>query len=245
MNAAPRFGLSLAASVYYDVLARVDLGADAASIYSGVDAPWSARIAAMYPSGDRADRVQVLPLLTPNLASLLAALRSLGPFEDALAAVLADHAPDFEARWNAERAGYETQLDRAAVALEAPLAAARTALWRRADRTPPPALVLDARALGAHGRGTAIDGRQIVATSFARADEDLFCTILHEETHAVSDAAVRREHPGVVRATARGNAGHALHRALEDAALRLADEVVREAVPELAGYHARWIARYR
>lgn len=238
------FGLSLAASVHYDVLRHVDLGANAASIHDGARASWSDGIAADFPSGPRADRVQVLPLITPNLPSLLAALRELGSFERTLAGVVADHATPFEARWNATRREHERRVDQVAEALYAPLAAARTALWSRVERAPPPLLVLDARPLGRHARGATIDQRTIVAASFALDDADLFCAIFHEETHAVSDAGVVRRDTQC-RDTRRSSPGYAAHRALEVAALDLADDVVRASVPELAEHHTRWVEQRR
>lgn len=239
-----RLGLSLAASVHYDVLRHLDLGADAASIHAGATAPWSAALEAEYPTGGRADRVQVLPLITPDLSALLAVLREGGGFERMLAQVVGEHARSFEPTWRAAQAAYERRADAAAERLFGPLTAARTALWRRIERTPPELLVLDARPLGRYARGATIGDRQVVACAFDRSDEDLFCAILHEETHAVTDPEVLRRHhrPRDTRRTAEG---YAVHRALELAALELADAVVRESVTELATHHARWVERLR
>lgn len=239
-----RVGLSLSASVHYDVLRHLELGADAASLHDGAKAPWSAALTAAYPTGEGSDLVQVLPLITPNLGALLTVLREGGPFERRLGAVIADHAPAFGVSWQAARADHARRADALADALDGPLRSARAALWSRAGRAAPELLVLDARPLGRHARGAAIGGRQVVAASFAHDDADLFCAILHEETHSVSDPEVlggRRP----ARDTRRAAPGYAVHRALERAALDVADEVIRHAVPELAQHHARWVERRR
>lgn len=245
MTMGARFGLSFSATAYYDVLARLDIGPNAASIFDGRTAPWSERLAALHPNGDRSDHVQVLPLITPGIEELIAILRQAGDFEHELAAVVEATAPIAAAGWTELRPVYEQRLDEAVAAIAEPLAAARTALWTRAKKRPPPLLVLDARPLGRHARGASFEGRQIVAASFDQSDEDLFCRLLHEETHAVSDPAVFREHAGRTRSTNRGDDGYAVHRAVEAAALSLADDVVNEAVPELARHHHAWVQRAR
>ena len=216
-----QLGLSRCASAYYGILRRLDLGANAASLYDGDAAPWSARLEALYPSGPRSDFLQTLPLMTPNADALLRALRGRGAFESALAGVFETYLDDYPERTRDQ----ERRLDAAARSITGPLETARRALWQRAGRTPPAMLVLDVRTLGRHGRGASVADRQVVAASFALADEDLFCLVLHEDTHAVSDPDVVRDLP-LERSTAKRDAGYPIHRAVESAALRLADEVV-------------------
>lgn len=128
--------------------------------------------------------------------------------------------------------------------LSGPLMKLRSGVWNGIRSFPPPLKVLDVPAMGRSGRAVGRE-RRLIAVSLAEPWEHVLCQIFHEETHIASDPAVmrsrRHEAP---RDTHAGTAGHALHAALEAAAVNLGEQLIRKRAPELRGAYQRWRARY-
>ncbi|MCA9654818.1 MAG: hypothetical protein KC501_33185, partial [Myxococcales bacterium] len=134
---------------------------------------------------------------------------------------------------------------RVAVAQELgePLQRLRAALWEQ-QGPPPPLIVLDCPALGLAGRGGADERGRVVAVSLAAPIEHLLCQILHEEVHAITDPVVRTQGGGATQDTRAGTPGHALHAALEHAALEVGRAVIEARAPAWSQAYARWQARF-
>lgn len=249
-----RVGRHLSATLAYHVLSHLDLGRDAASLHAPgrPRRPWAAPLRAAYGAAPGRTALQFVGLYGWTVDELVARLGEgrLATLEDPAGRRLCElfaGALEFE-RGAVER---EFALDSAAHAararrfapLLAPLVRCRAALWRRLGRTPPPLVVLDCPALGRHGRGmTYRPTRRGVAVSLGEPPEHVFCQILHEETHPVSD---RHGRDGPARDTRVGARGFASHRRAEQRAVALGAEVVAAAAPELSEAFATWIARHR
>ena len=248
-----RFGRHLPAALSYELLAHLDLGADAANLYDPgrPRKPWVPQLLDAYQAAPGRLALHFVGLYGGDVGDLLARLRGgrVLPLNDAPGRHLADAfaaAVEFE-REPYERAfvkdapGHATRV-RAVASLATPLAAVRAALWSRVGEEPPPLSVLDCPALSHRGRGmTFRDGTRAIATSLAEAPEHLFCQILHEETHPVSD---RSSGPTPDRDTRAGTPGHDDHLRLEAAAVALGAAVVDEAVPAWRDAYERWRTRY-
>lgn len=236
------FGLSRAVASYYHVLRGIDLGADASSLFDGVERPWSAELSRLYPRGTNlATRLQVLPLVAPDLETVTRRLRAM---EDAFCLALADvldrEAPALRDDWNRQLPDLQTRTDAVAETMTEELEVARTVLWSYANRTPAKALILHA-SIDGHGRAATTTGHQVIAVSFADPDAQLFCQILHEDTHAISDPMVMATWNGGPRSTKRGAPGFTLHEVLEARALALTHDVLARTVPQRLADYERWV----
>jgi hypothetical protein len=150
----------------------------------------------------------------------------------------------FATAWQAETRRCEADLRTAAADLEQVLGRLRGALWERRDEPPPLLRVWDCPALGPHGRATFRNGERIVAVSVARPRDQVLCQILHEETHVITDPLVTAERAGSDRDTRFGTPGHALHVALEQAAVSVLQAVLEARAPQYVDAYARWRARF-
>lgn len=245
-----QFGLSFEVYAYYGVLSGLNLGNDASSLYDGRARPWSAQLAQLYPrDAKRAETLQVWPLIVArplrSEAHLGSVDRAFGP---ALAARLSVHAEAMHAEWAWSLPARRDRAERLAASLGPDLEVARAALWGRTRRAAPTALVLNAPIPG-HGRAASMHGRQVIAACFDDPDDDLFCQILHEDTHAVSDLEVRARWPddtsSTARSTVRGTPGFARHRELEAHALTTTRDALERALPERLEAYDAWCASRR
>jgi hypothetical protein len=246
---------SEAAAIVYEVLAHVDLGPDAASLFD----PRRPARAWARPLRDAYDRapgrlfVHAIGLKTASTEALVHALREGTPgLADhdgrALGAAIADAIEDlraeFRARFLADAEGFERRRDAFLREAAPVLARLRAALVETTGAPPPPLRVLDCPALGGNGRATAIAGERVVAVSLAMPHPHPLLQVLHEEIHPITDPVFATEQPRA-RDTRAGTPGHAMHRALELAAIEVGDALVSARAPELAEAYRAWRARLR
>ncbi|GMV42688.1 MAG: hypothetical protein AMXMBFR64_44040 [Myxococcales bacterium] len=237
-----RFVECPAADLAFYVLARLDLGADAASVWDPflpaapralLDAYAAApgrlwlHWAPLWLADDERDVGALVSLLARTPALGDPAGRTLGAlFVEAARESSAAHAARGGARWSG-------------ASLSAPIERVRAALW--APGRPPPLRVLHAPSLRGHGRAATVRGQRVVATSLAEPPDQVICQILHEETHPVTDPAVRLDGPRDTRA---GQPGHGEHLRLERAAVERTGEALAQAAPELLPAYAAWRRRF-
>jgi hypothetical protein len=236
---------SAPAALLFRVLARLDLGPDAASLYdpSLPAAPWTTELAAAYAAAPGRHALQWIALDAPDLATLQSRLQGLtGRLADVASRALTAEIADALPAWIADTAAAVALAAARAEVLSAPLARLRAALWERAG-SPPPLRVIDVPALRRCGRGLRGDVHR-VAVDLRQDPDHLLCQIFHEEVHVRTDPAVLTGTPPVPRDTRAGTPGHAVHAALEDAAVTVGEAVIAARAPEhLAAYH-RWRAQW-
>lgn len=226
----------LRAWVHYHVLSHLDLGADAANLYiPGQRARWAEPLLAAYRRAPDRLRLQHTPITRQSTEDpqLLAA------FEQARAAVWSA----VEAAWERDDAFERNTCFHRDISPA--LMACRRAAY--GDVQPPLLLVYDVPALGRHGRGARAGDARVVATSLAEPVEHVFCQVLHEEMHPITDPLVAEMFEGVdlgARDTHVGGAGYTLHRALEVAAVEGGRQIVEQAAPQFADAYARWCAAH-
>lgn len=245
-----------AAALYY-VLSHLDLGRDAASLYDAtlIATPWQRGLLDAYHAAPDRLRFHFLGHWSTDYAALADELtrrshsRGSQTADACLAAslrgALEAARPSFEAAWSAD--DFAPRHARFRSEIEPALQRARTALWAG---VPPPLRVLDCASLGRNGRGATVDGVRVVAVSLAEPSGHVFCQLLHEETHPVTDSIVRAQFRNAaadarVQDTRVGARGYALHHALEVAAVTAGHEVVATQTPEFAEAYAVWRARFR
>ena len=120
---------------------------------------------------------------------------------------------------------------------------------------PPPLRLIHTPALGRAGRGCIEAGTQLIATSFLSPHEHLFCQLLHEETHSVTDHQVlKRMHSQghsqgsfdeltfiALHRETRPNRGDAsIHHALEEAAVSRSTQVISGVCPHRRAADLIW-----
>lgn len=159
-----------------------------------------------------------------------------------LGAVAAER-ESFTASWRATEVEAEARRIAVERELREPLQRLRAALWEQ-QGPPPPLTVLDCPALGLAGRGGSDERGHLVAVSLAAPLEHLLCQILHEEVHVVTDPVVRAEGGSAAQDTRAGTPGHALHAALEHAAIEVGRAVIEARAPEWTQAYARWQSRF-
>lgn len=225
----------LRAWVHYHVLSHLDLGADAANLYRpGAAAEWAPAVLSAYRRAPDRLRLQHTPMT--GKSSQDRGLRTA--FDAASVRVWAE----IEARWRRDppqerHARFHVEV---APALMACRAAARGA-------TPPPLIIWDVPALGRHGRAAGVDGNRVVATSLAEPSPHVFCQVLHEEMHPITDPIVAEMFEGLdlsARDTHVDGAGYALHRALEVAAVEGGRQIVEQVAPQFSEAYSRWCAAH-
>lgn len=256
----------LHAELLYHVLSHLDLGRDAASIYRPRPLrrrrPWVAGLLDAYLPCPGQLTVQVLPLLTPDLEAMLDELRrpTLAALKDGagislsarLLEAAAEELPGVERRWRRGENKARRQTELLKPWLGPLLQRLRAALYagyaEESRRRPPPLTILDAAALaardGTHGRGLSVRGGRVAAVSLAPARDQVLCHLVHEEIHAVTDAAVRETFAGVEQSTRQGSRGAELHGALERRAVQVGQELLEGHAPRLLASYGAWRRRY-
>jgi hypothetical protein len=247
---AIRFERWPTAALAYHVLAHLDLGRDAASLFDDTlpPRPWVAGLRAAYLAAPGRLAVHAAPLscgdrLVERLRNAAPASLRDGPgraLAQAFANAIDREAPEFLASW--DRQDPRSLVD-VANAIGEPLARLRRALWERTAE-PPPLVVVHCPALGRHARATRRDDARIVAADCTQSIEWLACQVLHEEIHAITDPAVLAGRDASARDTRVGTPGFVLHAELERAAIEVGDALVRARAPEWADAYARWRAAF-
>ncbi|MBT9561252.1 MAG: hypothetical protein IV100_34985 [Myxococcales bacterium] len=213
----------------YRVLARLDLGRDAASIYSGAHArPWTQALLAAYRQDPQAIQLQWLGLAHETTDALIQAVETMreSPLRTAILASTQDELATITPQ-TCLTPSFLPRLDTLRHTLYA--------------EPPPPLTLLHVAALGRHGRAATIQGERRVAVDLNQPEDHALMQILHEECHAVTDREVA--HPSIPRETRFGTAGYAVHRALEDAAVAYGAVVLAEVAPDLLAAYEQWRCR--
>lgn len=236
------------------VLAHLDLGRDAASIFDET-LPERAWVGALHEAYAAAPgRLQVHGLgLRWRQREELEALREAPPpgLRDAagrrllgcLLDAMASERDAFMVGWAASEREAEARLAEVIASIAEPLGGLRRALWEPQGE-PPPLTVLDCPALGMAGRGAGDRHGRIVAVSLDAPVDHLLCQIVHEEIHAVTDPVIREAMPATLQDTRAGTPGHALHAALEHAAIAVGEALILVRAPQWTAAYARWRERY-
>lgn len=227
----------------YAVLARLNLGADAASIFDAglPGGSWVQPLLDAYRAAPGRLVLHAVPLL--GAGGVRTVLEDEPPrgLQDPPGRRLCAAALEALDATAAEAVSYAAT----PVEIVEPLQTLRTALWERVG--PPPSLTIaDCPALGRAGRAAAAAQGRVVAVSLAESPEHVLCQALHEETHAVTDPLVRQSwtSAGARRDTAVGSQGYARHQALETAAVEVGDALIAARAPAWSGAYRRWRARF-
>lgn len=229
--AAPRSGLHFerweAPQLAYQVLSRLDLGADAASVYRPQPPrPGDEGLRQAYLGSPSRLTLQGLPLRHRSVEALLKALDASpdplhGLFADALRQEVLDWPPV------AEHTGLALELQKLA-----------GLLWQH---RPPPLRLLDVPALGRHGRAAWLGPERVVAVSAGQERDHVVQQVLHEWIHAITDPLINKDRS--TRDTRVGSEGFVLHQELERVALLATEALLTERAPQhLPGFH-RWLQR--
>jgi hypothetical protein len=203
----------------YRVLARLDLGRDAASIYSGAPArPWTQALLAAYRQDPQAIQLQWLGLAHETADALIQAVETMreSPLRTAMLTAICDELQSL------------TLFECLVPSFLPRLDTLREAIYAE---PPPPLTLLHVAALGRHGRAATLRGERRVAVDLNQPEDHALMQILHEECHAVTDRELAPS--PVLRETRVGTAGYAVHRALEDAAVAYGAVVLAEVAPDL------------
>ena len=237
--------------LWYHVLSHLDLGHDAANLYTPERPrrPWVPHALAILQADPS---LQFTPLFSSEVEHLQ---------QTALGPTLAAELGAVTTAWQADDAVDRHRRFFAEVAPD--LGVARKAL--RAG----PLVIYDVPALGPHARAvTRPDGRRIVATDLSQPSAHVFCQILHEEIHPHSDPLIMRfmdpvprakratrgasdgerspegrSEPRTLRDTRPGTPGWNLHKALEVAAVEGGRQIVEGHVKHRKADYAAWCRR--
>lgn len=220
------------AGLHYHILSYLDLGRDAANLYTPRSTPapfWVAPLLSTYLDAPQRLLTQILPLRVDDLNTLTKLLeRSIPALQDApgrelrywlLKAINTEHAA-YAAAWTLE--------DRRHVEHLLPqLQTLREHLWAP---NPPPTLHLwDCPALlrtdYTHARATLRQDAYFIALAMDAPDDELLIQILHEDTH-------------------RNIASFELHHAIEVAAVEAGQRLFEAHAPELLPAYSKWKKRY-
>jgi hypothetical protein len=262
MSAKISLSSPLHVELFYHVLSHLDLGRDAASLYNPDLPPrtWSAPLLEAYCNAPERLQAQVLPLLTPDLVTLQQRLRSLGfaglqdepgrllceRLDLALMAELQTVEQRREGTDHQVRAEHGRQV---MGWMEPLLQRLGRALYEESGMDAPSLLIVDCDALtssrGTHGRCVSGRDRLIVAVSLAAPREQALCQILHEQTHQVTDGAIRRQLSHLQQDTRLDSGGFELHRQLEIAAVERGQQLIAEHAPDLLDAWQEWRRRHR
>lgn len=247
-----RWAREVEPALVFHVLAHLDLGRDAASVYDETlpEREWVKGLREAYAAA--AGRLQVhavglraregiegLREVPPSGLRDAAGRRLLERLLDAMA----DEREAFVEAWIASEVEAEARRAEVAAQVTEPLDILRRALWEQRGE-PPPLTVLDCPALGLAGRGANDQHGRIVAVNLAAPIDHLLCQILHEEIHPVTDPVIRETMPSTTQDTRAGAPGHALHAALEHAAIEVGEALIQARAPEWTAAYARWRGRF-
>lgn len=234
------FERSASAALLYHVLAHLDLGRDAASLFdrSLPMRPWADDLRVAYGNARGRLVVHAIALVHDDP---IAVLRDDPPpaLRDDAGRVLATCLAD---AMEAEAQRYVPAFAEPPTQLLEPLAVLRSALYERVG-APPPLAILDCPALRLAGRAATRDGTRVVAVSLAQDPGHILCQTIHEEIHAVTDPVVRAGST-LGQDTRASSPGYALHRELERAAIEVGDALVAARAPQWSPVYARWRARF-
>jgi hypothetical protein len=252
MSSGIRWEREVEPALVFHVLAHLDLGRDAASVYDETlpEREWVEGLRGAY--GAAAGRLQVHALglryregieglrdaPPPGLRDA-AGRKLLGCLLDAMAS----EREVFMRGWEACTTEADARRAEVAARIGEPLDVLRRALWEQ-HGDPPPLTVLDCPALGFAGRGANDRNGRIVAVSLAVPTEHLLCQILHEEIHPVTDPVIRETMPSTPQDTRSGSAGHALHAALEHAAIEVGEALILARAPAWCDAYRFWRERF-
>lgn len=250
-----RVARSEAAGIVYEVLAHVDLGPDAASLFDPrrPARAWAGRLRDAYDRAAGRLFVHAIGLKAESTDALVHTLREgapgLGDREGrelgaAIADAIEDLRAEFRARFLADAEAFERRRDAFLRDAAPVLARLRAALVETTGAPPSSLTVLDCPALGGNGRATAVAGERVVAVSLGTPHPHPLLQVLHEEIHPITDPVFATEQARA-RDTREGTPGHAMHRALELAAIEVGDALVAARAPELADAYRAWRARLR
>ena len=226
---APRSGVHFerwdATQLAFQVLARLDLGADSASVFDpSLDRPdWAEALQRAYLAAPNRLSLHGLALQHRTVPELLRALdASKEPLHAVFATALRSEALD----WPDQRVhdGLANEMQRLA-----------SMLWQH---RPPPLRLVDAPALGRHGRALWLGPERVVAVSANQDREHIVQQVFHEWIHAVTDPLVQKEGR---RDTRVGSDGYALHQELERVALLATEALLTEKAPEYLPGFQRWL----
>lgn len=226
------------AALLYHVLAHLDLGRDAASLFdrSLPRHAWVDDLRAAYDAAPGRLAVHAIALVHDDP---IAVLRDDPPpmLRDAAGRVLASRLADAM-----EAAEYDPAFAEVPTALIEPLTQLRAALYERIG-DPPPLLILDCPALRLAGRAASRGDTRVVAVSLAQDPGHVLCQTIHEEIHAITDPVVRRGRTALQDTRAHAP-GFALHRELEHAAIEVGDALIAARTPQWSAAYAVWRARF-
>lgn len=249
---AIQWARALEPALLFHVLAHLPLGRDAASLHDDTlpSRPW---VQALLDAHAAAPGRLLVHALGLRHREGLEVLRDAPPpgLRDAAGRALLERLldameherEDFTRGWETGAAAAEVRTHEVADRIAAPLTALREALWEQ-QGAPPPLSVLDCPALGLAGRGGSDAHGRVVAVDLAAPVEHLLCQILHEEVHPVTDPVVRSSMSAVAQDTRVGTPGHALHAALEHAAIEVGQALVEARAPEWTEAYVRWRRRF-
>lgn len=234
------------------VLAHLELGRDAASIYDDTlpERAWVEGLRDAYMAAPGRLHVHALGL---RHREGLEALREAPPaglrdtagrrLLELLLDAMANERAEFACGWDASAPEAEARRAEVVARIAEPLTVLRRALWEQQGE-PPPLTVLDCPALGLAGRGASDEHGRVVAVSLAAPTDHLLCQLLHEEIHPVTDPVARSTMPSISQDTRAGTAGHALHAALEHAAIEVGEALITARTPAWAVAYAHWRSRF-
>lgn len=237
--------------LHYQLLQQLDIGRDAANIWSpeAPKAPWAAGLTKLYLDATPQSRMalQALPLHVRDTEAYLATLTEAAlPLWDAFAVAVLEEWEAAEAAFVGDALAHEQRVQAFREELGGVLGRLRKALWSRCEQAPPGLALFDTPSLGTHARMISLGDVRCCATSLQREPGQLLCQLLHEETHAISDPQVlqRSDQGGGFRDTRVGTQGAKLHEAIERAAVLLGAEIIQEAAPEWTEAYEEWRRPY-
>lgn len=249
-----RWAREVEPALVFHVLAHLDLGRDAASLFDETlpERAWVAGLREAYAAAPGRLQVHAVGLRHRDREGL-AGLREAPPpgLRDAagrrllagLLEAMASEREAFTSAWAATEREAEVRRAEVAARIEEPLDRLRRALWEQ-HGDPPPLTVLDCPALGLAGRGAGDDRGHVVTVSLGAPVDHVLCQILHEEIHPVTDPVVRESMSATPQDTRAGTAGHALHAALEHAAIEVGEALIQARAPEWTTAYSHWRNRF-
>lgn len=239
-------------ALVFHVLAHLPLGRDAASLYDETlpVRGWVSGLHEAYAAAPGRLGVHALGLRQRARLEVLREAPPIGLRDPAgrrllerLLAAMESERSAFMHGWEASATEAEARQAEVAAQLTEPLAVLRSALWEQQGGLPP-LTVLDCPALHLAGRGASDEHGHVVAVNLAAPIDHLLCQILHEQVHPVTDPVIRDTMSSTAQDTRVGTPGHALHAALEHAAVEVGEALILARAPEWSEAYARWRGRF-
>lgn len=242
------FGRASHIELHYFVLAQLDLGRDAASLFPPPEASthrkppaWVAPLLETYRAHPtEAAALQFMPLTQPDLDALLATLAQAdNPLYRRFSHALQAEAYAHSQRWQKDASAAQARSQAACRQLAPTLSLLRNALWQRLKQAPPALFVYDVPSLGPHARAASVAGARLCATSLAQDPNHSLCQIFHEETHPIADPLLDlATQPS--RQTALHSPGYQTHARIERNAVELGASIIAQAAPHLHHAYQQW-----